>query len=186
MARRVVLEAAGVVFEVKPPAIDERAIEAQARGATADKIAGLLAREKARAGAAENPDRLVLGVDQTLALEEKIFSKASDRTEAREQLRNLRGKKHSLHSALAVMRNGEVLFEHTDTAYLTMRMFSDEFLEQYLDMVGVAALTSVGGYQLEGLGVQLFERVEGDHFTVLGMPLLPLLDWLRHAGLLAK
>jgi septum formation protein len=185
-ARRAVLEAAGVPTEVKPASIDERAIEVQAGLAAAGEVAALLAREKARAVAAEDPERLVLGADQTLALGERRFSKASGRAEAREQLCALRGRTHTLHSALAVVRSGAVLFEHIDTAHLTMRAFSDRFLDDYLDAVGGAATASVGGYQLEGLGVQLFERVEGDHFTVLGMPLLPLLDWLRQAGLLAS
>jgi nucleoside triphosphate pyrophosphatase len=98
----------------------------------------------------------------------------------------LHGKTHALHSAVAVVRGGAVAFEHVDAAHLVMRDFSDEFLDRYLDTVGDKAMASVGGYQLEGAGIQLFERVDGDHFTVLGLPLLPLLDWLRRAGLLAK
>ena len=131
-------------------------------------------------------EALVLGADQTLALGVRRFSKAPDRAAAREQLRALRGRTHTLHSAVALMRAGTVLFEHVDTASLTMRDFSDDFLERYLDEAGAAATASVGGYQLEGLGIQLFERVAGDHFTVLGLPLIPLLDWLRRAGILAK
>ena len=135
--------------------------------------------------AAKHPDRLVLGADQTLALGERRFSKAADRAGAREQLGALRGKTHTLHSAAAVMQGGTVIFEHVDAAHLTMRDFSDDFLDRYLDAVGDKATASVGGYQLEGAGVQLFERVEGDHFTVLGLPLIALLDWLRRAGHLA-
>ena len=152
----------------------------------AGMVAALLAREKAKAVSAKHPDRMVLGADQTLALGQRRFSKAPNRAVAREQLAALRGKTHTLHSAVAVMRGGAALFEHVDAAHLTMRTFSDAFLDSYLDAVGDTALASVGGYQLEGTGIQLFERVEGDHFTVLGLPLLPLLDWLRHAGLLAK
>jgi septum formation protein len=185
-ARRALLEAAGVPIEVRPASIDERAIEAQAGLAGAGEVAALLAREKTRAVARGNPGRVVLGADQTLALGERRFSKAPDRAGAREQLRALRGKSHTLHSAVAVVRGGTVAFEHVDTAHLTMRKFSDDFLESYLDAVGKAAMASVGGYQLEGMGIQLFERVEGDHFTVLGLPLLPLLDWLRRAGLMAS
>ena len=183
--RRALLEAAGVAIEVKPASIDERGVEARAGLAGAGEVAALLAREKAKAAAAANPDRIVLGADQTLALGQRRFDKAAARAGAREQLRALRGQTHTLHSALAVVRSGTVLFEHVDAAHLTMRAFSDAFLESYLDAVGDAATASVGGYQLEGAGIQLFERVEGDHFTVLGLPLLPLLGFLRQAGWLA-
>jgi septum formation protein len=184
-ARRALLAAAGLAIEVKPAAIDERAVEARAGTGGAEEVAALLAREKAAAVATAIPDRIVVGADQTLALGKRRFSKAADRPAAREQLRALRGRTHTLHSAVAVVRDGKVVFEHIDAAHLTMRAFSDAFLERYLDTVGDAALASVGGYQLEGAGIQLFERVEGDHFTVLGLPLLPLLGHLRQAGLLA-
>jgi septum formation protein len=185
-ARRTLLEAAGIPIEIKPASVDERTVETRAGLGDAQEVAALLAREKARAVAAAHPGRLVLGADQTLALAERRFSKACDRVAAREQLRALRGKTHSLHSAVAVVRGTQIVFEHVDTARLTMRAFSDAFLESYLDAVGEAAMASVGAYQLEGAGIQLFERVEGDHFTILGLPLLPLLAWLRQAGLLAN
>jgi septum formation protein len=185
-ARRRLLEAAGIPIEIRPASVDERTVETRAGLGDAREVAALLAREKARAVAAVHPSRLVLGADQTLALAERRFSKACDRAAAREQLRALRGKTHSLHSAVAVVRGTQIVFEHIDTARLTMRAFSDAFLESYLDAVGEAAMASVGAYQLEGAGIQLFERVEGDHFTILGLPLLPLLAWLRQAGLLAN
>jgi septum formation protein len=183
--RRQLLEAAGIPVEIEPAAIDERAVEAQAGLGDPSEVAALLAREKARAVASARPDRIVLGADQTLALGDRRFSKAADRAGARAQLCKLRGHTHALHSAVAIVCNGELRFQHIDAAHLTMRAFSDRFLEDYLDAAGAAATASVGGYQLEGIGIQLFERVEGDHFTVLGLPLLPLLAWLRQAGLLA-
>ena len=187
-ARRALLEAAGIPVEIEPASIDERAVEARAglENAAGAAAAALLAREKARAVAEKHPGRLVLGADQTLALGQRRFSKAPDRAGAREQLAALRGKTHTLHSAVAVVQAGTVVFEHVDAAHLRMRAFSDGFLDSYLDTVGDTATASVGGYQLEGVGIQLFERVEGDHSTILGLPLLPLLDWLRRSGHLAK
>ena len=132
--------------------------------------------------AATQPCQLVLGADQTLALSAERFSKPGNRAEATRQLRALRGKTHALHSALALVCDDNVMFETVDTARLTMRDFSDRFLENYIDMAGDHALTSVGGYQLEGIGIHLFEKVEGDYFTILGLPILPLLAYLRKSG----
>jgi septum formation protein len=182
--RRSVLEAAGVPVEIVVADIDERGIEQRSGISDPGEAAKLLAREKARAVASVRPGRIVLGADQTLALGQRRFSKAADRAGAREQLSALRGQVHALHSGVAVLQGDKVLFEHVAVARLSMRPFSDAFLDSYLDEVGAAALSSVGGYQLEGRGAQLMERVEGDHFTVLGMPLFPLLDWMRQAGLL--
>jgi len=183
--RGKILAGAGLRFETRPALLDERAVEAQAGPLDAAAAARLLARKKAEAVAATLPGRLVLGADQTLARGNKRFGKPADRTEAAKQLGELRGRTHELHSGLALVRDGAVLFDCVDTARLTMRDFSDRFLEDYLDLVGGAALASVGGYQLEGVGVHLFERVEGDYFTILGLPLLPLLDFLRKNGFVA-
>lgn len=186
-ARRAVLEAAGLPFETVSPAVDERAVEAQAAGAEAapDDVARLLARTKAFAGAAlVDPDRYVIGADQTLALCGTAFHKAPDRAAAKLQLSRLQGRTHMLHSAIAVVREEEVLFETMESAALTMRALSEGEIEAYLDAAGPGILGSVGCYQLESLGVHLFERIEGDHFTILGLPLLPLLGFLRGEGLL--
>ena len=146
----------------------------------------MLAREKARAVSKPMPGRLVLGADQTLALGERRFSKPADRAAARAQLMALRGQTHELHAAIAAVRDGAVVFEHRDVARLTMRAFSESFLNSYLEAAGDAVTASVGAYQLERLGIQLFERIEGDHDTILGLPLLPLLHYLRGSGLLAQ
>jgi septum formation protein len=184
-SRRAVLHAAGIPLEIRPADIDERAVEASAAPASPGTIAALLARAKARAIAAQWPGRLVLGADQTLALGERTFSKPDDTTAARAQLRLLRGKTHALHSALVLMRDGAVVHEQREIARLTMRDFSDGFLESYLAAAGAAVTESVGAYQVEGIGIQLFERIEGDHFTILGLPLLGLLNALRREGCLA-
>ena len=142
----------------------------------------LLARAKAENISAALPGRLVLGADQTLARGTLRFSKPADRAAATEQLRALRGRTHELNSALTLVRDGKTLFDCVDTARLTMRDFSDQFLEDYLDGAGDTALLSVGAYQIEGPGVHLFERVDGDYFTILGLPLMPLLAFLRRDG----
>ena len=183
--RGEILRAAGHAIEVCPADIDERTIEQGSAARDPGEIATLLAREKALAVAARLPGRVVLGADQTLALGERRFSKPTDRAAAREQLTLLRGQTHQLHTAIALVRDGVILFEHREAARLTMRVFSDRFLEHYLDAAGAAVTASVGGYQLEKTGIQLFERVDGDHFVILGLPLLPLLLHLRQAGWLA-
>jgi septum formation protein len=127
----------------------------------------------------------VLGADQTLALDGKQFSKPADRAAARAQLRALSGRSHELHSAIAFAQDATLLFEYVGLARLTMRVLSDRFIELYLDAIGDAATTSVGAYQLEGPGVQLFERLEGDYFTILGLPLIAAVDFLRRRGCLA-
>jgi septum formation protein len=185
VARRTLLEAAGIPIALCPADIDERGLEAQARLQDPAAVAIVLAREKAAFVAKSHPGRLVLGADQTLALAAQRFSKPADRSAARAQIKALAGRTHALHAAVAFVQDDAVLFTHVETARMTMRPFTDEFLDRYLDAVGDAALTSVGGYQLEGLGVQLFERIDGDYFTILGLPLLRALDFLRRHGCLA-
>jgi len=182
--RRSLLQAAGIPVEVCPADLDERALEARAPLQAPVAIAAFLAREKALAVARQHPGRLVVGADQTLSLDGKRFAKPADRSEADIQLRTLCGRAHELYSAVAFVQDGAVLFEYVDAAHLTMRSFSPRFLDAYLDAAGAAATASVGGYQLEGLGVQLFERVDGNYFTVLGLPLLTVLDFLRRHGCL--
>jgi nucleoside triphosphate pyrophosphatase len=183
--RHAILRDAGIPVEVEPAAIDERAVEQGAAARDAGEVAAILAREKARTVAARRPGRLVLGADQTLARGERRFSKPTDRAAAREQLMALCGRTHELHTAIAIARDSVVVYEHREIARLTMRAFTDGFLESYLDLMGAAVMTSVGGYQLEKAGIQLFERIEGDHFVILGLPLLALLQYLRQERLLA-
>jgi septum formation protein len=184
-ARRALLAAAGVSIELYPADLDERGLEAGVASQAPAAIAALLAREKGLFVAASRPGRLILGADQTLALGSERFAKPANRAAARAQLRALCGRTHELHSAIAFVQDATVLFEQVCTARLTMRSFSDRFLELYLDTVGDAATASVGAYQLEGPGVQLFERIDGDYFTILGLPLLTALDFLRRRGCLA-
>ncbi len=179
--RGKILAAAGLRFEIRPAQIDERAVEAKAGLSDAAAVARLLARAKAEAVSATRPGQLVLGADQTLARGAMRLSKPANRDQAGEQLRALRGRKHELHSAVALVRDGAALFECVDTARLTMRDVSDRFLSDYLDMAGDATLHSVGAYQLEGIGIHLFEKVEGDYFTILGLPLMPLLAFMRQS-----
>lgn len=183
-ARQTLLAHAGIVFEAVPAEIDEREIQRRSGLAAPGDIAGLLAREKAVAVSGLRPGRLVVGADQTLALGRELFSKPDDRAQARAQLSALAGGNHELHSAVAVARNGKLLFEALALARMTMRPFSAAQIDAYLDAAGEAVTGSVGAYQLEGLGVHLFERIEGDHFTILGLPLLPLLGFLRSERLL--
>jgi septum formation protein len=184
-SRRAVLAGAAIPVEVLPADIDERALEAQAGPSSPGEVALLLARAKACAVAGKLPGRLVLGADQTLALGNRLFAKPANSAAARDQLKSLRGRTHELHSALVLVRDGAVLFEHCEIARLTMRQFSDRFLETYMETAGLAVTASVGGYQVESVGIQLFERIDGDHFTILGLPLLRLLHYLRHEGWLA-
>jgi septum formation protein len=184
-ARQGLLTAASIAFEAIPAELDERAIELASALSAPGEIAALLARNKATFVSANHPGRLVLGADQTLMLGERLFSKPSDRAQATEQLRALAGQSHELHSAAAIAQDGEILFENVSIARMTMRPLDDNAISAYLDAAGAAVTSSVGAYQLERLGIHLFERIEGDHFTILGLPLLPLLAFLRSRRLLA-
>ncbi len=184
-ARQALLAGAGIGFEAVPAEIDERAVQRASGLSAPSEIASLLAREKALSVSMRLPERFVVGADQTLALEKRLFSKPTGRAEAAEQLRALAGRTHELHSAVAVARDGKILFEQVTSARMTMRPLGEADIEAYLDEAGEAVTSSVGAYQLERLGVHLFERIEGDHFTILGLPLLQLLAFLRGARLLA-
>ncbi|WP_181705116.1 Maf-like protein [Chthonobacter rhizosphaerae] len=182
--RAGLLTQAGLLFERESPDVDERAVEATLAdtGVFADDVALVLAEVKATEVSARRPGSLVIGADQTLSLGEERFHKPADMEAARRQLLALRGQTHQLHSAVVVAEDGDVLFRHVSTANLTMRDFTPAFVGHYLAVVGDRALGSVGCYQVEGYGIQLFEAIEGDHFTILGLPLLPLLAFLRTRG----
>jgi septum formation protein len=184
-ARQMLLANAGISFDAVPADIDERALQKNSGLSAPGEIAGLLAREKACFVSSKNPGRYVVGADQTLALGNRLFSKPAGRAQAADQLRLLAGHTHELHSAVAVARDGKIVFSDVVVARMTMRRLDEREIEAYLDQAGQAVTTSVGAYQLEGLGVHLFERIEGDHFTILGLPLLPLLAFLRGEGLLS-
>jgi septum formation protein len=184
-ARQMLLKNAGIPFEAIPADIDERAVQRDSGLSAPGEIAKVLAREKALWVSSRNPGRCVVGADQTLALGDRLFSKPAGRSAAAEQLQLLAGKRHELHSAFAVARDGKILLVDLSIAGMTMRPLGKSEIEAYLDQAGEAVTSSVGAYQLEGSGVHLFERIEGDHFTILGLPLLPLLAFLRSERLLA-
>ena len=184
-ARKMLLENAGFDFEALPADIDERAVQQNSGRTAPGEIASLLACEKALFISRQKPGQYVVGADQTLALGQRMFSKPAGRAQAAEQLGLLAGKVHELHSAVAVARDGKILFLDVGVARMTMRPLTENQINAYLDQAGDAVTTSVGAYQLEGAGVHLFERIEGDHFTILGLPLLSLLAFLRSEKLLA-
>ncbi len=183
-ARQVLLANAGLAFDAVPADIDERAVQHDSKLSTPGEIAGLLAHEKARWVSAKKAGHFVIGADQTLALGNLLFNKPGGRVAAAEQLRALSGQTHELYSAIAVALDGKIVFETVAIARMSMRPLSGEDIRLYLDEAGPAVTTSVGAYQLEGLGVHLFERIEGDHFTILGLPLLPLLAFFRRERLI--
>lgn len=187
-ARAAMLRAAGVAVEPVPARIDEAAIKAAllAEGAPPRDVADVLAEQKALRVSARHPEAFVLGADQVLVLEDRLFDKPRSRAEAAEHLAALSGKRHELLSAAVIARAGAPVWRHVGTARLTMRRLSAAFIADYLDRAGEGVLSSVGCYQIEGLGAQLFARVEGDHFTVQGLPLLEVLGFLRANGVLAE
>lgn len=186
--RAAMLEAAGLPIEARTPSTDERAVEAPliAAGLTSPDRALALARAKAIDVSKGDPGRLVLGADQTLAASGHPGVKARDRAEARSFLASLAGAGHRLHSAAVVARGGVAIFACVESAELVMRSVSDSFIDAYLDRAGAESLSSVGGYRIEGLGAQLFGRVNGDHNVILGLPLFPVLSFLRRIGALAS
>ena len=183
--RRELLTRAGLVFEAVRPDVDEDQLKLAAKAMSPGELALSLAAAKAISVANRMPDALVIGADQVLNLEGRAFDKPGSPMAASEQLRALRGKSHVLETALCCATHGKVVWQHLGQATLSMRSFSDLFLTDYLDRMGPDVMTSVGAYKLEGLGIQLFDGIAGDYFTILGLPLLPLLDYLRRKGALA-
>jgi septum formation protein len=185
--RQRLLVSAGVQFQVIAPGVDESALKARFLSTgeqCLDKLAALLAAAKAVSVSLSHADSLVVGADQILDFEGRVLDKPASMEEARRQLHELRGKTHRLISAVACARHGQVIWDATGAAELSMRAFSDEFLSQYLSTIGEKALSSVGSYQIEGPGIQLFDGFRGDYFTILGLPLLRLLSFLRSEGCL--
>ena len=186
-ARAQMLNAAGIPFEIDKPTLDERAVEAPllAAGANGAQIAAALAQAKALEVSARRPGRYVLGGDQTLQIDDDLLAKPEGRAGARAHLRLLSGRSHQLHAAGVLARDGDILLAARDTATLTMRALSDVFIETYLDAAGDAVLGSVGAYQIEGLGLHLFTRIEGQHPVIMGLPLQSLIEGLRNLSLLS-
>jgi len=180
--RRRLLENAGVAFAAEKPSVNEDELKHRTPGLAREALAQHLASAKCLSVSARRPDDLVIGADQVLSFSERTFNKPESLEEAKSHLTELRGRTHTLVSAVCCARGGTVLWRYSDRAELTMRYFSNRFLDDYLAAAGGDAMTSVGAYKLEGPGIQLFEQIEGDYFTILGLPLLPLLDFLRATG----
>ena len=187
-ARRSMLRHAGLKFSAQPSDIDEKShkVTLAAGGVTAKTLAAELAMAKAGDIASQKPLAWVIGADQVLVCEDEFFDKAENLSAAGEVLQRLSGRCHELHAAVSILCGDRVLWQHTDVARMWMRPLSDQFIEAYLDQAGPSVLGSVGCYQIEGLGVQLFERIEGDHFTIMGLPLLPLLNYLHSTGVISR
>lgn len=193
--RRMLLENAGIAFTWQAAEIDERALEAplEAEGASPERVATVLAEAKAESvasalrkgqGVGEGTGLVVIGSDQTMSLGSRVFHKPASMKEAHDHLRALSGRTHQLNSAIALHQDGRTMWSHVSTARLTMRPLDDGFIARHLERVGEKALTSVGAYQLEGEGIQLFEAIDGDYFTILGLPILPLLAELRRLSVI--
>lgn len=186
--RATLLRAAGIAIEVVPSGIDEASVLAAIKAEQGEMppadVAAMLAETKAAAVAARRRDALVVGADQTLELDGRLFVKAASIDEARRNLLTLRGKTHALHSSVVMVAEGTTVWRHSETSWLTMRDFTPQFLGRYLAAVGDSVLESVGCYHLEHAGIQLFEQVDGDWFAILGLPMIPLLDELRRRGIL--
>jgi septum formation protein len=180
--RQAMLTNAGLSFSAIAPNVDERKLVARNPQWTPEDIPLRLAEAKATEVSARHPAAIVVGADQVLALGSKVYSKPQDKAQCREQLLELRGSTHALISGIVCALQGKLTWSFSDRALLTMRNFSTGFLDSYLEAVGDDCTTSVGGYKIEGRGLQLFSNVEGDHFTILGLPLVPLLDYLRREG----
>jgi len=185
-ARAQLLRATGLDFACAPASVDEGEIKLAMKAEPVEAVVQALAEMKGRHVSRKFPDALVIGADQILECDGARYDKPADLNQARKQLAALRGRPHDLVSAAMVIRGGARLWHHVDRVRLEMRAFSDEFLDTYLASIGEDALMSVGSYQLEGRGAQLFSRVQGDYFTILGLPLLPLLGFLREQGALAQ
>lgn len=185
-ARRAMLTDAGVSFGLEDAGVDEDAIKVVMSDASPEALATELACAKALAVSRRDPDVWVLGADQTLAFDGGLISKARSLDEAKTRLKSMRGRSHQLHSGAALATKGQIVWSGVDTVQMKMRDFSDAFLDQYIETEGDQLLACVGSYRLEGLGSQLFETVEGDYFTVLGLPLWPVLAELRRAGVIAS
>jgi septum formation protein len=182
-ARAQLLRNAGVEFAIEAAGVDEDALKKDLAGEQPAGVARALAKAKALAVSQDHPEALVLGADQVAVFDGAIRSKPRTMEEARQSLKEFRGREHMLISAVCCAEKGSVVFQYEESAVLRMRMFSDVFLDEYLKRCGSDVLTSVGGYKIEGLGIQLFEHIEGNHFTILGMPMLPILAFLRSRGL---
>jgi septum formation protein len=182
--RKNLLKQAGVAFEPIAPQLDEKELQSQLRDKPVETLALSLAEAKSISLAASFPNSIIIGADQTLTIDGTIFHKPTSRLEAEKQLQSLRGKAHTLTSAMCCTVDGTIVWRFTDQASLTMRNYSDEFLINYLDNAKDGILTSVGCYKLEAEGIQLFESIKGDYFTILGFPLLPLLTFLRSREIL--